>query len=175
LKSNLHKFLLTIIACGLFIACTNRADSETPIKNIETESSDVVTSNSTNTVTAKTHDTASVAGVNYTLKNTSSGCSLIAENDKIFELDLEENCKFHRLENSEVQVVKGHHGPAFLIMSVKHDKEKGGCQHRIITVTVANNETYIDPIASTGAACWGKFPLDDIYFLAPRFEGLSTD
>jgi len=170
---NLYCGIILTLSVNLLSACADKTDVEAKDQNpnlSQAETQDVAKLN-----TPTIHDnyeTALIAGVNFTIKGTPSGCTLIAENNRSLDLDLKENCKFHRIENGDIQIMKGHHGPTFLIMSVTNDEENSGCEHRISTVTVVNKKTYIDPVIASGAACWGQYPLDDIYFLAPRFEGL---
>ena len=118
-------------------------------------------------------ETATIAGQKFSLDRSGGTCFLITTSQERLDLNMPSTCRFHRLVNGEIQVRKGHHGPVFLVGSSVKDATGTDCDTRIAAVTIADGNTYIEPAVSGVKSCLVDKSLDDIYFLAPRFEGLA--
>ena len=160
-------FILAVTGCVAEQKLT--AASENPIA--------AAVANSQNQTTALPVKMVEVAGHNFGLEPTDTGCTLLIEGQSSVELGLSPNCVFNITPQGEVRVSKGHHGPAFLAQSsIETEKDYGVqlCDTRVATITIANGKVYVDPSIGSMAGCAGPtHHWDAKLHLGAVFEGLS--
>ena len=171
---NLKIKLVSIITLCV-AACQNVQSEDTiiqkttkaPVFEITTKTKDHTKTSSSN------YKKTMIAGLEFSLNIKGQSCYIRSTTGEQVNVSLDSECNFHRNKKGEIQVENGHHGPVFLIISSTATESSPDCTTRIASVTVVDNKAYVAPALSTIATCLGEEDLDNIYFLAPRFEGLA--
>lgn len=114
----------------------------------------------------------SVSDMDFSLTPTDTDCLLNTPAGESLPLGVNPACRFHRDSSGDVQVVNGHHGPVFLVVSSLKKPQSDDCVSRKAAVTISDSKVFVEPAISSTASCLKNTSLDRIFFLAPRFDGL---